>query len=126
MNLFKKKEETPEERRKRSNIMQTVCAVYLLYLVYSMITSAMTDGMEGSELYILVGACVIFTGVALVILFFTAKRSIAQFKANIADMERLEREEAEEAVRLAEAKAAQAEEDRRLGINVVELTDEDA
>ncbi|MFI3313239.1 MAG: hypothetical protein R3Y62_05065 [Eubacteriales bacterium] len=125
MNLFKKKEETTEEREKRSGILRVVCAAYLLYLVYSMITNSLTDGVTGGEFYAVIAACVIFSAVALVILFFAAKSSIAKFKQNIVDMERVEQEEQEEAAKLVEEKARQAEEDERLGINVMEITDED-
>lgn len=93
---FKKEktEETPEARAKRSNMLQMVCAVYLLYLVYQMITSVMNDSLSGTELYCVIAACVVFSAVALVILFFTARRSIRNFKASVDAMESLEAEEA--------------------------------
>lgn len=92
-NKGEKKEESQESRAKRSMVLHVACAIYLLYLVYQMVTSAVAEPPTGSELYVVIIGSAVFTIAGVVILFFAARKSVRNFRATLDAAEELERED---------------------------------
>ena len=75
-------------RQNRRLLLWVVCAVYLLYLVSSMVKDLRSGGVDSeSGRIVVIIACVVFSIVAVVLLAFSARAGIRSFRASVAAME---------------------------------------